>query len=301
MQEVANLVSVIIPAYNAASFIEETVQSVCRQTYQRWEIIIVNDGSTDGTAEIINSFNDTRIVSINQENAGVAAARNKGLLHATGEFIVFFDADDLMSPHFLSVRVNVLQRDRETGYVGGLIKTFPLIAKTRKAAASDPVNEILFFDSTIMTVPSNYMIRKKILTVNGITFNNQLSSSADRFFILEVSKYAKGKNIAEEKGHLLYRYTSKSMSNNVTPGLIRDNEKFYYELKKRDLLPYGKKQLFKSLYFLSLAKGFSMVKYRKQVLKYLVMSFICDPVFFIKNFGKSLFNFSLSKGLAKTA
>jgi glycosyltransferase involved in cell wall biosynthesis len=233
---------------------------------------------------------------IRQANAGVAEARNNGLLYANGDFVVFFDADDLMSPDFLSARIEAMENDPELGFVGGMVETFPAIVKNRMAAGSDPVNEILFFDSSFATIPSNYLFKKDILIKNKIFFNKKLSSSADRFFILEVSKFARGKNISGEKGKLLYRFTSQSMSNNVTPGLIIDNERFYYELKKKNLLPYGKEKIFKSFYFLSLAKGFGMVKYWKSVVKYLFKSFINHPVFFAENFGKSLF-----KGLAKGA
>jgi teichuronic acid biosynthesis glycosyltransferase TuaG len=228
-------------------------------------------------------------------NAGVAAARNNGLKHTKGDLVVFFDADDLMTPEFLSLRVQELENNKEIGYVGGIVETFPIEVKSRKAAGSDPVNEILFFDASFVTVPSNYMFKKEILVDNHITFNKELSSSADRFFIIEVSRFAKGKNIADERAKLLYRHTSQSMSNKVTPGLIIDNEKFYYELKKKNLLPAGKVHKFKSFYFLSLAKGFGMVKYWKRVCKYLIMSFINHPVFFTENFGKSIFRTSAGK------
>lgn len=291
------LVSIIIPAYNAATYLEETIQSIYAQAYQSWELIIVNDGSTDTTAELMRSFKDSRIQSTTQKNAGVAAARNKGLFFAKGEFVTFFDADDLMTPEFLSERVSALKNDLSVGYVGGWIETFPVQARIKKAAASDPVNEILFFNSSFATVPSNYMFRRKILSDNDIRFNKELSSSADRFFILEVSRYTKGKNLAGEKGKLLYRFTSQSMSNYVTPGLIIDNEKFYYELKRKNLLPPGKVQKFKSVYFLSLAKGFGLVRYWKRVLKYLVMSFINHPVFFTMNCGKTVITLTSFKSL----
>ncbi len=292
-----HLVSIIIPAYNAALYIEETIQSIYQQSHHGWEVIIVNDGSTDRTAEIIKSFKDPRVQCISQKNAGVAAARNKGLHFAKGEFVVFFDADDIMTPEFLSERVKALVGDFKTGYVGGMVETFPVKAKIKKAAASDPVNEILFFNASFATVPSNYMFRKKILIDNDIKFNRELSSSADRFFILEVSRFTRGKNLAGENGKLLYRFTSQSMSNHVTPGLIMDNEKFYYELKRKNLLPQGKVQKFKSFYFLSLAKGFGLVRYWKRVLKYLVMSFVNHPVFFTISFGKSIMAFPGSRGL----
>ncbi len=295
MQSQSHLVSVIIPAYNAASFIGETIRSVVQQTYHSWEIIIINDGSTDNTVEIIETFKSDRIRFITQKNAGVAVARNKGLFFANGEFVVFFDADDIMTPDFLSERVNLLNDNHNIGYVGGLIETFPVKARLKQAAAADPVNEILFFNSSFATIPSNYMFRKKILLDHKIRFNKELSSSADRFFIIEISKFAKGKNLVGEKGKLLYRFTSQSMSNNVTPGLIIDNEKFYYELKRKNLLPRGKEQRFKSIYFLSLAKGFGMVRLWRRVGKYLVMSFFNHPIFFAQNFGKSFITFPFLK------
>ncbi len=295
MQNQNSLVSIIIPAYNAASYIRETIQSIYAQSYQRWEVIIVNDGSTDNTSSIIESFKDKRIRAISQENAGVAQARNKGLLFAKGEFIIFFDADDLMTPEFLDTRVRALKNDPAVGYAGGLVQTFPIVSKTRRAAASDPVNEILFFNSSFATVPSNYIFRTNLLIENQITFNKELSSSADRFFILEVSKITKGMNLSGEKGKLLYRFTSQSMSNNVTPGLIIDNERFFYELKKKNLLPAGQKQIFKSFYFLSLALGFGMVRSWKRFIKYLVMSFINHPVFFTRSFGRRIITFRFFK------
>ena len=295
MQGKTKLVSVIIPAYNASAFIEETVQSIFAQSYSNWEVIIVDDGSTDGTSRICRSFDDKRIRVISQMNAGVAAARNNGLNHTKGDLVVFFDADDLMTTEFLSLRVQELEKNKEIGYVGGIVETFPIEIRSRKAAGSDPVNEILFFDASFVTVPSNYMFRKEILVDNHISFNKALSSSADRFFIIEVSKFAKGKSILDDNARLLYRHTSQSMSNKVTPGLIIDNEKFYYELKKKNLLPAGRENKFRSFYFLSLAKGFSMVRYWKRVCKYLVMSFINHPVFFTENFGKSIFRTSAGK------
>ncbi len=295
MQGKTKLVSVIIPAYNAAAFIKQTIDSIILQTYSDWELIIVDDGSTDDTALISQSNNDERIKLIQQQNAGVAAARNKGLQYVAGEWVVFFDADDLMTPDFLSIRVQELEKDPNVGYVGGIVETFPIAVEARKAAGADPENEILFFNASFVTIPSNYMFRRAILADNDIFFNKQLSSSADRFFILEVSKFAKGKTIISEKGRLLYRHTAQSMSNKVTAGLIIDNEKFYYELKRKNMLPAGRESRFRSFYFLSLAKGFGMVKQWKQVCKYLMMSFINHPVFFAGNFGKSIFKASFGK------
>ena len=86
--------SVIIPAYNAAGFIKKTIESVLNQKEQNFEILVIDDGSTDATSSVVKSIEDERIHYIYQENAGVSVARNTGILSSKGEFICFLDADD---------------------------------------------------------------------------------------------------------------------------------------------------------------------------------------------------------------
>src|SRR5688500_17587486 len=88
------LTSIIIPAYNAASYLPDSVGSVIAQTYPHWELIIVNDGSTDNTLQVLESFTDPRIRCIHQANSGVSTARNNGIENAKGHYICFLDADD---------------------------------------------------------------------------------------------------------------------------------------------------------------------------------------------------------------
>ena len=97
------LVSIIIPIYNLEKYIKHCLESVVNQTYKELEIICIDDGSTDGSAEIIKSMaeNDPRIKYIYQENAGVSAARNKGLDTATGEYVMFVDGDDYINLHMV--------------------------------------------------------------------------------------------------------------------------------------------------------------------------------------------------------
>ena len=89
------LVSIIMPAYNAEKTIVESIESVLRQTYRNWELIVVNDGSKDSTSEVVLAINDERVRLIEQENGGVANARNNGINNSTGEYIAFLDSDDL--------------------------------------------------------------------------------------------------------------------------------------------------------------------------------------------------------------
>ncbi len=120
LAEQTPLVSVIIPTYNAELFIARTLNSVLKQTYQNLEIIIVDDGSNDGTAEIIQQYQqtDARVRLLQQANAGVAAARNLAIGHAKGELIAPLDADDLWHPENIEKQVQcLLQASDDVGLV----------------------------------------------------------------------------------------------------------------------------------------------------------------------------------------
>jgi glycosyltransferase involved in cell wall biosynthesis len=106
-----NKISVIIPTYNNGRYICETIQSVISQTLSADEIIIINDGSTDNTIEILKNVVDNRITIINQKNYGVSAARNRGLDIASGDFIAFLDADDRWLPRMLERQAKILELD----------------------------------------------------------------------------------------------------------------------------------------------------------------------------------------------
>lgn len=108
------LVSVIIPAYNAEAFIERTLTSVLSQTYQNLEVLVIDDGSTDCTPELIQKIaqRDRRVRLLWQSNAGVAAARNLGIQHAKGEFIAPIDADDIWYPHNLERQVQCFLKSK---------------------------------------------------------------------------------------------------------------------------------------------------------------------------------------------
>lgn len=108
-------VSVIIPAFNQAGYLGAAIESVLEQVYQDWELIIVDDGSTDKTAEIIHAYTDSRIHYIYQSNRGLPGARNTGIRSAKGELFAFLDADDFYSPQKLLIQVSHLENKPEVG------------------------------------------------------------------------------------------------------------------------------------------------------------------------------------------
>ena len=98
------LVSIIIPVYNAETTLDRCIKSIIIQTYSNFELLLINDGSTDKSADICNYYSksDSRIININRTNGGASAARNTGLLEAKGEWIIFIDSDDYISETYLS-------------------------------------------------------------------------------------------------------------------------------------------------------------------------------------------------------
>lgn len=108
------MVSVIVPIYNVSDYLEEAIISILRQTYKNLEVILVDDGSTDNSAQIIEKFvcTDNRVKCIHQKNQGLSAARNTGLNNSKGNYIFFFDSDDVLHPQALEILLDVMIENR---------------------------------------------------------------------------------------------------------------------------------------------------------------------------------------------
>ena len=148
-----HLVSVIIPTYNRATLVSRAIKSVFNQTYTNYEIIVVDDGSTDNTQAVLKDYSD-RIKYIYQENAGVSAARNRGIKEAKGKWVAFLDSDDIWMPAKLSRQVEILKKSKsKVSYTNivwnwGKEESFHLQEKRSKNCSQvfcEPF-ELLFFD-----------------------------------------------------------------------------------------------------------------------------------------------------------
>ena len=111
------LVSVVIPCFNHGRFLPEAIESVLAQTYPWIEILVVDDGSTDNTREVAAQYPHVRYVY--QHNQGLSAARNTGIRHSTGDFLVFLDADDLLYPGAIACNVGYMQEQQDAAFVSG--------------------------------------------------------------------------------------------------------------------------------------------------------------------------------------
>ncbi|MFD0835490.1 glycosyltransferase family 2 protein [Mariniflexile aquimaris] len=149
-----NLVSIIIPCYNQACFIEEALYSVLEQTYTNWECIIVDDGSTDDTKKIAQYWaeKDSRFIYFEKLNGGLSSARNVGISKSKGTFILLLDSDDKYDFSFISKAINILEKDPNCGAVSCWGQKF---IKTKRLEIFKPtggvIEDFLFQNSAIGT------------------------------------------------------------------------------------------------------------------------------------------------------
>lgn len=124
-----DLVTVIVPVYNVENYLSRCVDSIISQTYKNFEILLIDDGSTDKSGEICDSFTDDRVKVIHQLNGGVSVARNNGLEHASGEWITFVDSDDFIHPDMIGTLLNMCRNYdspvSRCGFVRGTDTLFP--------------------------------------------------------------------------------------------------------------------------------------------------------------------------------
>ncbi|MDR0967921.1 MAG: glycosyltransferase [Rickettsiales bacterium] len=177
-------VSVIIPVYNAEKFLRKCLESVLNQTFSDIEIICVNDGSTDKSLEILQSYKDKRIKILDKKNAGVSAARNDGLSAATGEYIHFIDADDWIDDDYYETLLAGARADiiasgfvSNTKFTNGIKYTRNHIVKTLswKLWVSGAMSKSYVW---------RYLFRRKFLIKNKLKFRTDLISQEDTLFVL---------------------------------------------------------------------------------------------------------------------
>ncbi|AFZ15633.1 glycosyl transferase family 2 (plasmid) [Crinalium epipsammum PCC 9333] len=155
------LVSVVIPAYNCAKFLPETLDSVFAQTYRPIEVIVVDDGSTDHTVEIVRAYPD--VCYFYQENQGVSVARNVAIAAAQGEFIAFLDGDDIWKPDKLSIQITYMLDNPNVGITGTKALNF-LESGTEVPTWFEPQRDL---GEPTVIIPSTLVVCKSVFTQIG--------------------------------------------------------------------------------------------------------------------------------------
>lgn len=210
-----DLVSIIIPVYNVAQYLDDCLNSIIRQTYKNLEIIIIDDGSTDDSLEICRSFaaKDKRLTVIHQENAGVSAARNAGLSIITGNYVLFIDSDDRIEQNMVESFIEILDENSKIdavfcGYkefddeTGTIIKE--VVPNQSKLVDRDKgVAEIFGEYSTMLW---NKMFRCSIIDKSDL-FDVTLKIGEDELWMVDVLKKANNIMLI---GTPLYYYRSRA-------------------------------------------------------------------------------------------
>ena len=194
-------ISIIIPTYNHARFLPEAVASVRQQQYDPLEIIVVDDGSTDGTAEIVARL-PKPIRYFRQSNKGPASARNKGLLAASGDFVAFLDADDLWPPRKLELQIAFLCRRPQLG---------PVLGKIRRIDTQEICESILGKDEALGGINlGSGLFRKSVFDKVGL-FDETLRYSEDHDWFLRARENGVSMAILSETT-LFYRVHGRNMT-----------------------------------------------------------------------------------------
>lgn len=200
-----DLVSIIMPVYNGQETIGDAIDSVLGQAHDNWELLVVNDGSTDATLDVLGQYSDERISVITTVNQGVSAARNVALEAMNGNFICTLDADDVLPPTSLSARLETFSLDESISFVDGAMnrmnETMTTVLRTQTPSYSGfPRGELIRMTGSCFTGPT-WLIRVK--KGYEYRFKEGMSHAEDMWFYITIAD--QGTYVAINDPVLLYR------------------------------------------------------------------------------------------------
>ena len=220
------LLSIIIPIYNVEKYLSKCLNSILSQTYERWEAILVDDGSTDGSYKLCESIakNEGRILVYHTDNHGVSSARNFGIQHAHGEWITFVDADDLLLDNFLSSLFDAASQceDIDIAYCGFSVVTGKTITlhtyKTKTYVGNEQIRNLLSSSDILYRCsPWAKLFRRSIMMEHHMRFDTNLSISEDRLFFYNYLLHARGIATTSYVGYIYGSFSSTSLKNKHFP------------------------------------------------------------------------------------
>jgi len=222
------MISVIIPLYNKAESIKKTIDSVLVQTYTDFELIVVDDGSTDVSLDIVSKIRDERIIILSQKNAGVSVARNTGILHAKGDWIFLLDADDLIRNNCLSVLMNLHYTYPCASVLTGNMAISTHEQKKFCIGEKEKVikcNMKSFFFRYIFPRTGNTLIKKEVFNQVGL-FNPKLSFFEDLDIDIRILK----SQIIAYTPKVVFSYIQNSRGLSITNSSIEKEFAYYVKV-----------------------------------------------------------------------
>ena len=241
------LISIIVPVYNVKKYLEKCIISILNQTYKNLEIILIDDGSTDGSSEICDKLKekDKRILVIHKENKGVSTARNEGLKIATGDYIGFVDSDDFLEKDMYSNMINRIENDNTKMVICNAYLEDENGVQTKKFKSDSP--NIIDSHELMDRIMEDYVVQgymwnklyERSLIYNDknyyLKFDTNISNLEDRLFNLELIDKNKKFNVSflNEK---LYHYIQRESSAIHRRYNDKYFTKFYAEIKEIEIL-----------------------------------------------------------------
>lgn len=279
----AILLSVVIPTYNRSGYVKSTIESFLNQDYVDFEILVIDDGSTDDTRDIVEAINDKRVHYFYKKNEERGVARNYGAARAKGKYVTFFDSDDIVYPWYLSHASMVLNK---IGYPECYAQAFefknsvPLMPSKIKEhnTSVEIINSRLLKENFLAC--NGVFIRRDVLSQFGFSENRKLSGSEDWFLWLQLSCVYKfyyspviGSCLVnhEGRGELNIKPDKLEARLNLLLSLIKQ-DKYIGQLPKKD-----KKRVLSSAYFFAANKWSNFLKYKKKSAVCFIMGAILWP------------------------
>lgn len=209
-----DLVSIVIPCYNGSLYLDQSIESALSQSHPNIEVIVVDDGSTDNSIEIAQSYAE-HIRLIKQPNSGVSAARNTGIIHAKGEYIMLLDADDILEKEAVKDRLSIIQEEINTGMVVGYYREIDengILLPRNPRKRSYPAGNVFYSILKQSLPPSGWLIRKLVFKKCGY-FDPLIKGGEDWDLLIRCSARFQVKY--DPYPNALYRQNPNSASQNI--------------------------------------------------------------------------------------
>ncbi len=253
-----------MPAYNADKYIEEAIKSVINQTYENWELLVINDGSKDNTELKIKLFHDYRIKYFIKENKGVSSARNIGVANMQGDYFCFLDADDILPKNSLNSRLKAFESSSEIDIVDGSVSKFistieNVIAQWSPSMKGNPLKDLVTLGGNSFFGPTWMIKRDSIL--NPVYFNEEITHGEDMLFFIECVGRYKLKYAYTNDIILHYRLHDSSAMTNL------------------DMLDKGYKMIYQCLKSYEFVRGKWLFIYLLKFKKIIFLSFLNVKLF----------------------
>lgn len=294
------LISVVLPVYNAQNTISEAIDSILNQTFTDFELIIINDGSTDESEKIILEFNDQRIkYYANDGNKGLIYTLNRGIELSMGKYIARMDADDIALPKRFEKQVRVMEENPDIIVCGTQIKYFGISKRKSKfyAPETSKDNKEWLLENTCFAHPT-VMMRRSVLIENNISYNCDYKHCEDYKLWIDLSNYGDFYNLQEVL--LLYRLSYTQITQNGNIIQIQNSRRCRREYLK---LLYGNDVILDKIDINLIRKCYKYRSKNKYIIELLYLSLeqysLLNFVYYIFSFDWIRFKFITNLAIVK--